>query len=218
MKGPDAHTDFATERARIARSLYELAAERGFEDLAAADVAGRAGLTEEQFAAHFDGIDACIDAVWVQLSDEFIAAMQGAFAGDCPWRERLRNVAYFVLEDFQRDPVRAHFLVFGSVHAGELAQARVSHMLALIVDMVDQGRYELPDPDSEPRATAEGAVGAINKAMLATIATGKPALGDDLLPEMMYIAVLPYLGPEAAEEELLRRPRHLTDSPATAAD
>jgi hypothetical protein len=75
--------------------------------------------------------------------------------------------------------------------------------------MVDEGRQELPNPDSLPRATAEGAIGAINKAILDASATGQPARGDELLGELMYIAVLPYVGPEAAEEELLRAPRGL---------
>lgn len=108
---------------------------------------------------------------------------------------------------FQEDSERASFFMIGARSAGDVAQARLYRMLELCIDLIDAGRQQLDDPDSVSRLKAEAVVGAIYEAVL----TGLQRTGvegfPDLVPKLMYIAVLPYLGPEAAQEELRRGPQ-----------
>jgi hypothetical protein len=77
------------------------------------------------------------------------------------------------------------------------------------VEMVDGARSELDDPDSIPRSEAEAVVGAIYEGLLGVVSEGDLERLTEHVPQLMYIAVLPYLGVEAAEEELRRGPDDL---------
>ena len=71
-----------------------------------------------------------------------------------------------------------------------------------LFEFIDLGRTELEDPDSLTRATAEAVGGAIFSRIRSEVECGDTATLPGLLPKMMYTAVLPYLGPEVAAEEL----------------
>lgn len=171
-------------------------------------VAERAGLTEAELRRRYRSVGECLDDVWEQVTTDYMRRLRASNAGSEPWRDRLRASAYFVLRYFQEDPARTSFFLIRIRSASDLARARLYRMIELGVELVDAGRHELPDPDSVPRSRAEAAVGAIYEAVLAAIRKGEPE-GPELVPQLMYIAVLPYLGLQAAEEELRRGPSDL---------
>ena len=85
----------------------------------------------------------------------------------------------------------------------DMAQALRDNYLQRIVDMVDEGRGELDNPDSIGRGVAEGVCGSfIGFLMRELQSRGGPRSAEEMIPEMMYIAVRPYLGPKVALEEL----------------
>jgi hypothetical protein len=88
------------------------------------------------------------------------------------------------------------------LNAGELAQAHRDLAIATQVEWVDSGRHELSDPDSLSSATAEHIVGAINEMLIRKTRSGEILQGAQVLRDLMFIAVRPYLGEEAAREEL----------------
>jgi AcrR family transcriptional regulator len=197
------------DRIRIERALIELVAEVGFPGLDKETLLTRAGVDAGAFDRQFASLQDCFDQVWEALTAEFTAAWNASFAGDGPWRDRLRAAAYFVLRYHSEDMTRAAFFFIGAASAGEVAQARRDRMYARGVEMVDEARTELDDPDSIPRVEAEAIFGAIYKATIDALRSGDVEAGATIIPQLMYIAVLPYLGLEAAEEELRRGPDDL---------
>ena len=101
------------------------------------------------------------------------------------------------------DPTRARFLVVEVNGTGSGAQARRDRILQRLADILDGGREELEEPDSVSRCTAEIVAGAIYGTVLGKIEGGSIERGEDFLPELVYMAVMPYLGSRAAEDELL---------------
>ena len=76
----------------------------------------------------------------------------------------------------------------------------------------DTGRLE--DDRSRPPALALNMVGGMSEIVHREIAAGRAEDLPDVLPDLMYTAVLPILGPEAAERELERGQRRTsTDGP-----
>ena len=128
-------------------------------------------------------------------------------AGSC-WRDSLRASAYAVVR-FMRDNPRE--VGFGALHilaAGDLAQALPGAQLQRWVDLIDLGRQELDDPDSMGRGVAEGVLGSIHGRLLKELENGGGTGSlEQFVPELMYIAVRPYLGHEVAREELELPPR-----------
>jgi hypothetical protein len=93
-----------------------------------------------------------------------------------------------------------------------MAQAQRESHLQRMVEMIDAGRQELDDPDSLGRGVAEGVFGSIYSHLVKDVQAGKGTkAAEDYVPELMYIAVRPYLGHEAAMEELtIPAPRELS--------
>jgi AcrR family transcriptional regulator len=148
--------------------------------------------------------------MWAEMAGEVIAAVEDAFAGPGTWRDRMRAAAYAALDWLQVDSSRARFFLIEALSGGEMIQARRDVMMNEFVDVLDAGRQELPDPEAVSRSTAEALAGAIYENLIATMKRQGTDAFDELLREMMYLAVLIYFGPQTAREEL-RLPRPSRD-------
>jgi hypothetical protein len=71
-----------------------------------------------------------------------------------------------------------------------------------LFDLIDRGRDERSLPGEISRATAEGIGGTIFTQMYAAYEEGSIEAVRAKIPEMMYMAVRPYLGEQVAAEEL----------------
>jgi hypothetical protein len=104
-----------------------------------------------------------------------------ASAGLDDWRARLRTAVYLLYRE-----------------RGVLPLGSGAEQLA---DLIDEGRADPEAPESLTRVTAESLAGAIALELHLAIREGLRS-ERELVPTLMYAAVLPYGGPEAAAEEL----------------
>jgi AcrR family transcriptional regulator len=193
-------------RKRIGEALIALVVREGFEATSEGKIAARAGVSEAEFHSLYADKQECADRVWEELSSEFIAGLKAVSGGPEPWRERVRAAAYYAIRYFEDDQRRGTFFALGALGVGEVAQARRDRILEAAVDLIDEGRGELEDPDSVPRSRAEAAIGAVYRAIVEANRASVGEVDPGWLPQLMYVVVLPYLGAEAAEEELRRGP------------
>lgn len=101
------------------------------------------------------------------------------------WRGRLRLAAYALYRRLD-----------------ERSPAPVEAEVEKLVGLIDQGRVEPGSPPTLTRVTAEALGGAISQELwLASRRKGSPPEAE-LVPMLMYAAVLPYAGEERAVEEL----------------
>jgi AcrR family transcriptional regulator len=188
---------------RIRGALLELVDERGYDDVAVSDVIGRAGVEQADFDRLFDGKEELCFAVFEDIAAAAESDVLAAFEAEGLWRDGLRASAYTIVR-FMRDNPRE--VGFGAVHilaAGDLVQAYRERQLQCWVDLIDLGRQELDDPDSMGRGVAEGVLGSIHARLLKELGSGSGTDSlEQFVPELMYIAVRPYLGHEVAREEL----------------
>jgi AcrR family transcriptional regulator len=197
------------ERERIVDAVIELVGTRGYAATTTEMIVERAAVSHEEFEAHFADKADCYLQVYESEGHRFMARTAEAFAASEDWRERMRRTAYEIYDYVREDPIRARFVTVEPINAGGRAAAFLDAKLALLVELVHAGRFELEDPDSVPRSAAEAAVGSSWEKMLRRVRNGE--LGDDgAVRELMYVAVLPYLGEKVAKEEL-ERPRPTID-------
>lgn len=147
-------------------------------------------------------------------TEELLSRAALAYASEQEWRDRLRAVAHALLRFLEEDHVRARQMTVEVLSAGEHAQLLRDQGMQALIELIDQGRQELADPDSMTRATAEGIGGAIYHRIHLVVAADRFDALESMVPELMYNAVLPYLGTEAALRELSIRP--LSSHPGNA--
>jgi AcrR family transcriptional regulator len=195
-------------RERLATAMMELAAEHGLDGTTVAMVCKRAGVGRAAFDAKFSGKEDCFLRVHGEIAAEFCQRAAAAFAGPRAWHDRVWAGAWAAMRFLQEDAARARFFVVAVNGAGSRAQARRDRVLQGLADMIDAGRAELEEPESVSRSTAEMVTGAIYGTILTKVRDGAIERGEEFLSELVYMAMMPYLGARAAEDELLVQPLH----------
>jgi AcrR family transcriptional regulator len=196
-------TDASTEAAdRLREALLDLCAEQGYANLELPAVLERTGLDEVSFRSHYADLDALFTAVLGEIYAEFFASAQQAVAEERGWRDRMRATAYALLRYLRADERVARLAAVEVQYAGDEAQRLFLETFNRLVNLLDEGASEAGGPESPGLATAIGIGGVVFARIQEAVAEGELGLGEEEIPELMYAAVFPYLGPEAAEEEL----------------
>ena len=165
----------------------------------------RAGVDEVEFHRHYDDLEDCICSVYQRNRDELMERIAAAIAAETTWRDGLRAAIYVMVDSFEEDEKRTRLMAVEVQTAGDRAVNLIQEGYERFFDFLDLGREARNDSGSISRATAEAIGGAIFLQMYSSYKYGSVDSVRGEVPKIMYTAVLPYLGPEAAEEELRRR-------------
>ena len=199
--GPPQRPDPA--RARIAAAIVELVGSHGYAQTSIEMICEQARARRFHFDRCFAGKEDCFLCVHDETAAEFCEQVLAAYEAAVSWHDRVWAAGWAAMRFFQEDPIRARFLVVEVNGSGAGAQERRDRALQRLTDILDGGREELEHPERVSRCTAEIVAGAIYGTLLSRIEAGCLESGDDFLPELVYMAVMPYLGSRAAEDELL---------------
>jgi len=189
-------------RRAYTEAIVDLAFEHGYEQIAVAEIAARAGGDEADFETHFGSKQECAVAALEEMIASNKRAVRTAFESEDRWPDSLRAAAYAQARWIVENPRKTRFGMLETLWASELTGALRDQLFGEYVAMVDAGRAVAPDPDSVPELTAESVIGSVAQATTRF----SEAIGERdpiaAVPEMMYLAVRPYLGEEAARREL----------------
>lgn len=190
-------------RGRLHAALLELSGERGYAALDLDALLIRAGVEVKDWKRLYTDLEDCACGMLDQIRDEFVREVATAALQQSHWRDQMRAAAYTILRWFLVDISRAHFMLIEISDIGERAVLIRDQGMDAMISLIDVGRGELEDPDSLTRTTAEAVAGTIFSRMQYIVATGSdPALAEEMVPQLMHAVVLPYLGEDAALEEL----------------
>jgi AcrR family transcriptional regulator len=190
-------------RARIRNAAMQEVIEHGFEETTVEMVCERAGVAVPDFERSFNDLRDCCIKVYLANIDEFDRIVFSSVEEAVGWRNRLRASAYAAGAYIQLRPVETRFDLIQMLTVGEMAQVFRDSYVERFIDLIDAGRQELDDPESMTRDVAAGIFGSIYEFLVKQFHNGAD-IGqlDDHIPELMYLAVRPYVGHETAREEL----------------
>jgi AcrR family transcriptional regulator len=189
-------------REQLMDAMLDLTFEHGYEAVSVDLIAGRAGGTRDDFSAIFASKEDCAVALLEMLAADNVRTVQGAYDRQDEWPDSLRAAAYAQANWIVENPKWARFGMVEMLWAGELAKAIRDDGFRHYSAMVDGGRAVASDPDAIPAFTADGTIGSIMKIFAKRLQRGPVQNPYELIPQFMYLAVLPYLGEAAARREL----------------
>lgn len=194
--------DSPARRAEYMEALVELAFEHGYDAVRVEEIVAAAGGSRGDFEGFFASKQECAIAALEELAESNLNAVRTAFESEAGWPDSLRAAAYAHARWIVENPKKMRFGLLEMLWAGELPSALRDDLFGAYVAMIDEGREVAPEPEAVPAYTAESVVGSITQVIARRLA--KPGERDlfSLIPEMMYLAVRPYLGEEAARREL----------------
>jgi AcrR family transcriptional regulator len=186
----------------IAAAVMAVIHERGYRQATVAEFTRRAGITQAEFDLRFEGKHDVALRVFEAYIDDFVARIRGAFETSADWPENLRAAAYETVRWITGYPEAAWFGMVGVLEAGDMALVRREEVFKWCASLIDRGRAVAADPAAVPRSAPLMAIGAIVE-MLRRQQEGS-LIADPVatVPRLMYGAVRPYLGEEAARREL----------------
>jgi AcrR family transcriptional regulator len=189
------------KRERILEGMLEAIGSRGYEQATVQDAIEAAGLYRQAFYDSFSGKEDCYlqaldtGASWIELAMQAAARAEGS-----GWRGQMRGALRGLLRFLDDRPQLGRALLVEVHAAGPRAVEKRTQAMVRAAELIDLARRE--GDAGAPAISAEAVVAGI-LAVLHTRLTREQETGFELLlPELMYLAVLPYFGADEAAAEL----------------
>lgn len=186
-----------TQRQRIIEAMIESCAEKTYAATTITDIVARARISRTTFYKHFDDKRACFDAAL----DRCLTELQGIAAAshqpaDAP-ADAARKAAIAILETLSAQPGLAQLLTGDAIALQPRVVERYRRATVPALEALWATDGQRPQAHTDPRL----AFGQAQVLILNHIATGRADRLPELRGEIVYLAVSPYGGHEAALEQ-----------------
>lgn len=186
-----------SQRQRIVDAMIESCAEKTYSATTIADIVKRASISRTTFYKRFSGKRECFDGALDFCVDELCAAAAGSRTTSDSPSEAMRKAVAAVLDLMAAKPALAQ-LVVGE--AATVEPAVIERYRKLLIPAV----ANLWDAAGDPRrshADPRLAFGRVQVLIFNQVIAGDAKGLSALLPEVVYLSVLPFAGHEEALEQ-----------------
>jgi AcrR family transcriptional regulator len=182
------------QRERMLLATAELVAERGYRRTTIELIAKTARVALTTFYEHFESKEECFLAAF----DENVDAAAEVFAElvdpELDWTDQVSFGLEVFLEMIATETPRATLCLVESQAAGPAALARYQGMLERVAPKLREGRALNPRSARLPEGLEVALAGGIAWLVHQRLVAGEAAEIKALLPEMLQIALTPYVG------------------------
>jgi len=184
--------------------MAEAVGQQGYPDTSIADVIARAGVSRKTFYEQFDGKDECFAVAYGQEMDRLLELTLSAFEAEGPpWARRLRGALTALCAALAGNPAVARLCFVEGLDAGPITAARRREGLRGLLPLFEPAPADALGGDSPfGESLRMGRIGDLAEMLHQEIAAGAGPAPPRLVPELTYLMVLPFLGPERAAREL----------------
>jgi len=208
MESPQLPRAYAvrSERERLLEAMVKTAAAKGYEATTVADVVEFAGVSPEAFDEMFESKEACFLEAYDAVFDVLVAHVTAAFeaaAGE-PWPEQIAAGLGALVGLLAMEADIARMAMVEVTAAGDDARERYRAMLTRFTPFLEQGRTYSGQGGELPADTARFAIGGATSMIFDEVRAGRGPELKRILPDLVFAVLMPYLGPEAAEDEMRR--------------
>jgi AcrR family transcriptional regulator len=195
-----------SERERLLEAMVRVAAAKGYETTTVADVIEAAGVSRETFDAMFFNREACFLEAYDAVINVLVAHVSTAFESTVgqPWPDRMAAALRALVDLLATEHDIARMAMVEVTAVGEDARIRYRAALGRFTYFLEEGRSASPQGDELPADTARFAIGGATSMIFDEIRAGRGPELRLLLPDLLFAVLMPYIGPEAAEDEMRR--------------
>jgi AcrR family transcriptional regulator len=189
----------APQRERILDAVERLSAERGCAGASIEAIVKEAGVSSVTFYEYFAGKEECFVAAFdraVELAaDELARAAAGdPAAGGLSWPERIATGLRALIGLIAAEPERARLCLVEAQTGGPKLSAHFDTALDRVAAELREGRALETAPPDLPASHEEATAGSLAWLLRERLETGDAEAMEALYPELIDIALAPYLG------------------------
>lgn len=191
----------ANQRARILNAVADVVSLTGYATMSVEGIIAAAGVSRRTFYDYFNGKEeaflAALEAACTELTDRVRRAAEASDTFEGGVRDCLATFVQYVVEDLRR----AEMVIVEVLAAGPAALQRRNAMMTTLVEMLASAGDRVSETGPPPRLTAETIIGGIYEVAYSRVLQGETHELAELLPDMAYSVMQPYLGHERASQE-----------------
>jgi AcrR family transcriptional regulator len=189
------------QRERILAAVADVTSAASYAEMTVEDIIVTAGVSRRTFYEHFKNKEAAFLAAYDEVVAQLFAGVQAAVEVETDFPARVRAGLGAFLDFVAGEPAFARMCIVEVLTAGPEAIARRNSAMSIFAQMIDENAQELLGQRDLPALTAETIVGGIYEVLYTRVLRGEIREMTDLLPDLTYSALLPYVGAEGAAEE-----------------
>ncbi len=186
-----------SKRRRIVEAMVECCAEKTYAATTISDIVGHASISRTTFYKQFDGKRECFDAALAWCIEEVQAAIVDSYLPSASPPLAVRQAAIATLDLMAAKPALAQLLMAEAVSVEPAVIGRYRKRLLPALENLWAGSGEPRGGRTDPRL----AFGRAQVLIYNEITAGHPERLPELLPEIVYVALLPFTGHEEALSE-----------------
>lgn len=187
------------QRKRLIDAFIKVAAERGYAQTEVSEVAVVAGLSPDDFHAHFANKRECLSAAHDAFFGRLLAETAAAVDRDREWPLQVRDAVGAALEFVEETASRARFFTVEVLVAGPLMVERYASALEHVVPLLREGRKHFPAAAGMPEMTEPVLIGGVAFLVQRYLLAEERLRLARLEPELVEILLTPYVGREEAK-------------------
>jgi AcrR family transcriptional regulator len=193
-----------TQRRRIICGTAEATVAKGYANVTVADIVAAAGISRDVFYEHFaDKQHAFLEAQQYATHHIFDTCAAAYFSA-AEWPERVWNALQALIGLIAANPAIAHLRIVECYAAGAAAIRSTEDLVGAGAIFLEEGYGYRPRARDLPRLYSRAITGAVFEVIYRHVAAGDTAELPRHLPELTYIALVPFTGREQAIRAITR--------------
>lgn len=197
-----------SQRERILNAMAAACAAKGYGAVTIADVVEEAGVSRATFYELFKDKEDCLQASMELSLADAMGRIIEVYSPDKPWARMVRDAAATFLELLASRPDFARMALIEAPAAGGRSLEMYASGKRVLQALLDRGRGDPIEEQGIPSSAGRGALAAAESLIVGQILAGNTERLPELLPDIVYIVTIPYLG----QDEALRQSREAEKS------
>jgi len=192
-----------SQRERILVAMAESCAKKGYGATTIADIVEPAGVSRATFYELFKDKEDCLHAAMELSLADAMGGIVAVYSPDKPWATMVRDAAATFLELLAARPAFARMALVEAPSSGQRAFELYAGGKRVLQSLLDRGRDDPVEEEAIPSSAGRAALAAAESLIVGQILAGNTDRLPELLPDVVYITTVPYLG----QDEALRQSR-----------
>jgi AcrR family transcriptional regulator len=188
------------QRERILDAVANLTAANGYGALTVEDIASEAAISLQAFYEHFESKEDAFLVAYELGHTKGLDIVERAFATAPDWRTGVRDGLHSLMAYLASEPSFASLALMGSTVATPRASKLSNKGVSAYAQLLSPGFEEVPKGKRPPAIAIEAIAGGLQEVFLHHAALGRLNELPELTPEVTYIALAPFIGPQEAAQ------------------
>ncbi len=187
-----------SQRKRILISMAESCAKKGYEATTISDIVEPAGVSRATFYELFKDKEDCFHAAMELALADTMGRILEVYSPDKAWATMVRDAAAAFLDLLARRPASARMALVEVPGSGTRAFELYASGKRVLQALLDHGRDDPMEEPGIPSSAGRAALAAAESLIVGQILAGNAERLPELLPDIVYITTVPYLGQDEA--------------------